>query len=435
MSALGRLGVRHRLLAAVVAAVAVALAGGVAGFHFLLEDQLESDARALVEAEAEAQASALDVRGGRIAVERSAGRADDVVWVFARGGTALVAPRVSARLDAAARSLAGGPARTLRLGDERLLRAAPVVRGGVRFGTVVAAVSLRGYEETKHSALVGSVILAGALLGGVAILAWVVLGRAFAPVARMTEQAASWSEDELDRRFDLGEPYDELTRLGATLDGLLERIAASLRHEQRFTAELSHELRTPLARIGGEAELALRRERTPTEYREALEAIARSAGQMTRTVDALVAAARQEAGLSRATSDVRDAVRAAAEGAPVAVSLPPEPVPVAAGAELVRRMVEPLLQNALRYGRPPVTVEVARSGRRATVRVLDAGPGVAVEEAGRIFEPGERGGAATDAEGAGLGLALARRLARSAGGDVTVEPGERGNFRLDLPLA
>ena len=65
----------------------------------------------------------------------------------------------------------------------------------------------------------------------------------------MTEDAASWSEHDLDRRFDLGEPYDELTRLAATLDGLLERIAASLRHEQRFTAELSHELRTPLARI------------------------------------------------------------------------------------------------------------------------------------------------------------------------------------------
>ena len=65
----------------------------------------------------------------------------------------------------------------------------------------------------------------------------------------MTESAASWSEHDLDRRFDLGEPYDELTRLAATLDGLLGRIAASLRHEQRFTAELSHELRTPLARV------------------------------------------------------------------------------------------------------------------------------------------------------------------------------------------
>ena len=102
------------------------------------------------------------------------------------------------------------------------------------------------------------------------------------PVSRMTADAAAWSEHDPDQRFHRGEPYDELTQLAATLDRLLERIAASLRHEQRFTAEISHELRTPLARISGEAELMLRRQRTTDEYREALAAIKRSAEQMTR---------------------------------------------------------------------------------------------------------------------------------------------------------
>ena len=79
----------------------------------------------------------------------------------------------------------------------------------------------------------------------------------------MTEQAEAWSEHDLDRRFGLGEPHDELTRLASTLDRLLDRIAASLRHERRFSAELSHELRTPLAKVTAEAELALRRPREP----------------------------------------------------------------------------------------------------------------------------------------------------------------------------
>jgi len=86
----------------------------------------------------------------------------------------------------------------------------------------------------------------------------------------MTEQAAAWSERDLDRRFHLGEPHDEVTRLGATLDGLLDRISASLRRERRFSAELSHELRTPLANLTAEAELALRRDREAAEYRQAL---------------------------------------------------------------------------------------------------------------------------------------------------------------------
>ena len=115
----------------------------------------------------------------------------------------------------------------------------------------------------------------------------------------MTEDAAAWSEHDLDRRFELGDPYDELTRLAATLDALLDRLAASMRHEQRLTAELSHELRTPLARISAEAELALSRPRTGDDYRAGMEAIGRSAEQMTRTIDALMAAARQEARVER----------------------------------------------------------------------------------------------------------------------------------------
>ena len=143
------------------------------------------------------------------------------------------------------------------------------------------------------------------------------LGRALLPVSRMTEDAAAWSEHDLDRRFDLGEPYDELTRLAATLDACSTGIAASVRHEQRFTAELSHELRTPLARISGEAELALRRRaHARTSTARALEAIERSADQMTRTVETLVAAARQEAGARHGRrSDARDAVDAAVDSA------------------------------------------------------------------------------------------------------------------------
>ena len=176
----------------------------------------------------------------------------------------------------------------------------------------------------------------------------------------MTDDAADWSEHDLDRRFNRGEPYDELTQLAATLDALLERLSASLRHEQRFTAELSHELRTPLAKIAAESELALRRERTGEDYRASLEAVQRNAEQMTRTVEALVAAARQEAGLSRATSDARDGVRAAvdavrghaeAAGIETELVLPEAPVQVAIEPELLERIVQPLLDNALRYGR------------------------------------------------------------------------------------
>ena len=206
---------------------------------------------------------------------------------------------------------------------------------------------------------------------------------------------------------------------------------------------LSLEPRTPLARISGEAELMLRRERAADEYREALGSIQRSADTMARTVEALVGAAQQEAGLTRTTSDVRDVVSCAIgssrqNGALVAirVSLPDEPVRVAVDGQLAERMLQPLLDNATRYGRSVVNVRVDRSNTVASIAVDDDGPGVAGDERDTIFEPGRRGRASVGHDGAGLGLALAQRLARSAGGTVTAEPDEAGGrFTLKLPLA
>src|SRR5262249_58810991 len=135
------------------------------------------------------------------------------------------------------------------------------------------------------------------------------------------------------------------------------------------------------------------RERAAEEYREALESIGRSAEQMTRTVDALVAAARQEAGLTRTTSDVRDVVSTAVgnarqndAGVQIEVSLPREPVRVSVDAELAERMLQPLLDNATRYGRSAVSVTVARASSAATIEVDDDGPGVSADERERIFD-------------------------------------------------
>ena len=442
-----RVGVRTRLLATIVGVVALALALAVTAFTLILDRQLSANATSRAKADAEAELSALDIQGGTIVTRETfdEGTLDSQVWVFA-GTRTIEAPstrRAGQATNDLARSLAGGPERARDLNGTTRLYAVPVIQHGTRYGTVVSAVSLEPYEQTRNTALTGSLILAGLLLVAITLVSHWMLGKALRPVSRMTSDAAAWSEHDIDRRFEVGDPYDEITRLGATLDGLLGRIAANLRHEQRFTAELSHELRTPLARITGQADLMLRRDRSPDEYRAALTAIARNADEMTRTVDALIAAARHEAGLSTATCDARDAVqrvvdnvRPHAGGVTFDLTLPPEPTRIGADQDLVERMIQPLLDNAVRYGRSTVEVSMVRSGSTATIRVLDDGPGIAPDEASRIFEPGTRGLAATGrGDGAGLGLSLARRLARSAGGEITVRPeASGGEFTLALPL-
>jgi signal transduction histidine kinase len=219
------------------------------------------------------------------------------------------------------------------------------------------------------------------------------------------------------------------------------------RQEEHLEAELAHELRTPLARISAEAELALRRPRSEDEYVAALEVVKRSAEQMTRTVNTLLAAARGEPCLVRSTADAGDAAAvtiancwplAAARGIEIEIDVPPVPMLVGVHGNLVERILQPLLENACRYGRSRIRISLARGVNGVLVILEDDGPGVDVEDRERIFEPGVRGSAASPdaAASAGLGLALSRRLARTAGGEVSLGDAARGaQFLVALPAA
>jgi signal transduction histidine kinase len=233
--------------------------------------------------------------------------------------------------------------------------------------------------------------------------------------------------------------------IGIDVDGSRH---ARLRQEERFAAELSHELRTPLAKICAESELALCRARPVDEYVAALEVVRRSAEQMTRTVNTLIAAARNEPRLVCATADAGDAAvatiancwpLAAEQGIGIEIDVPSSPALVGVDGGLVERILHPLLENACRYGRSRVRVSVARADCGVLVALEDDGPGVAAEERDSIFEPGVRGSAATPdsyVSGAGLGLSLARRLARAAGGDVSLgAPATGALFLVQLPAA
>jgi len=443
------LGIRRRLLLAIVAVIAAAVAALLVGFKVLLANSLDNNSRDLLRSRATQQLALLRADHGRLTFldAPDAAGPDASVWVFSRGKV-LEQPRAGARVHAAARSLAGRPRRFLDIqGSDTRLYAAPVVVKSQRIGTIVVASSLAPYEETRHVALIGSLIFGVIVLALVAVASRWLLESSLTPVRRMTRQAATWGERDLDHRFALGEPYDELTELAATLDGLFDRLAASLRHEQRFSAELSHELRTPIARVLAESELALRRERPPEEYRSALEVVHRNAQQLAKIVDALVAAARHEAGAARGTADAyavaADVSEACASlvsdrGVELDVEEPDRPARLGIDADLAERILQPVLENACRYGSTRVRVTIER--RDSTVRyvVADDGPGVSPDEQERIFEPGVRGrlGEAGGPDGAGLGLSLARRLARSTTGDVEVLEDEHGGrFLVRLPAA
>src|SRR5437879_1414585 len=361
-------GLRRRLLLSVLVAVGLVLVALIAGFNLLLRERLHEEASNALVARSSAELAAVRRSGDRLSVpEINDGAAvDGQAWVFA-GRRVLERPRAPVANERAAISLdRGGRRRSLDVAaTETRLYAVPIVIDGRRLGTVVAAVSLRPYNRTEKIALIASLLLGVVVLVVVGAAARLLIAEALRPVGRMTAQAAKWSDADTGRRFQLGPPRDELTQLAATLDGLLDRVATSLRHEQRFSAELSHELRTPLANVIAEAQFGLRHARTEGEYRAGYEQVLASAQQMRRTLDTLLAAARVESQPARGTGDATAAARAAAEacmavaaerGVEVEVRPPAVRLRVGVETDVAERVLAPLIENGCRYGEHEVAV-------------------------------------------------------------------------------
>jgi signal transduction histidine kinase len=249
---------------------------------------------------------------------------------------------------------------------------------------------------------------------------------------------AEWSDHDLDQRFDLGTPRDELTALSATLDALLARIGASIRHEQRFSAEVAHELNTPLSGLRAEAELALQANATDAERREALTHIMRTTDRMVAVIRTLLDAARTSGEHSPGSSDASTALSVAidaiateanAQGIEIRADAPGASLLAGADVDLIAQALHPLLDNAVRHAEHRIDVHLERRADQVVFAVGDDGPGITPELNGRIFEPGS-----SDHGSAGLGLPLARRLARACAGDVTLAASDHGAcFELSIP--
>jgi signal transduction histidine kinase len=426
---------RNRVLLTSLVTLAVGLGALVVAGNLLLAVRVHAEVSDQLHAEADAQVAALAVGAGGVRVREvpNDARLDRRAWVL-DGARVIERPEnASAALERAAVAL-GRAGRVAErdapgAGDLRL-RAEPVrAPGGRVVGAVVVAVPTEPLERLQKEVLAGSLVIAAIILLGGGLALRRAIDRALEPVAQMTRSAQAWGAHDLDRRFDLGPPNDELTGLAATLDGLLARIAASRRHEQRFASEAAHELRTPLAGIVGRAELALE-ETGPdadAERRAALEAVVRQSRRMSEAVETLLAMARGELSPTQGEADLEALAR---EHEDVAILAPPG-LPRAEGEpEVLRRALAPLVANARRHAAGQVTLELSAHGDRVRVAVRDDGPGLDPADVERVFEPGYRG---DGGGGAGLGLPLARRLAQSCGGDVTAGPGPGGCFVLELP--
>lgn len=324
-------------------------------------------------------------------------------------------------------------------------------RGGDRRERVRVAVQVAGeaapfgaLEERFRRGLLlalGGALVVGGL--GAAALAHLSL----APLRRLASEVDAIGATSLERRVAAERLDPELRRVATAFNGLLGRLEEAMVRQRQLVSRASHALRTPVATILTRAEVALRRDRDPSAYREALEDVAGAARESAALVAHLLtlsrldeqrgAIAREDVPVRRVADDVVRLLSPRAEEAGVSIEAEvPDGLRARANPAALRELLEALLDNALHYtprgGRAGVRAEPVASW--CVLTVWDTGPGIAPAERSKVFERFYRGASAeaSGRPGSGLGLAIVKAIADAHGAHVAV--GERPGGGLEVTI-
>ncbi len=282
----------------------------------------------------------------------------------------------------------------------------------------------------------------------VLVPSWIV-SRALRPLETLSQKAEEIGPDDPAARLPEDGVAAEIRGLVAALNRALGRLAGAYERQRRFTSDAAHELRTPLGAMRTLCEVALRRPREPEEYRETLQRLLGRIQKMGELVEHLLLLSRIQNGsggehfrpvdLAVVARNAAEAHIPAAEASGVRLEvMVSEPVEAIGNALLLEECVSNLVENAIRHTLPGGRVAVeARPGPPPSIGVADTGEGIPPEHLPHIFERFYRADSARSRRhgGAGLGLAIAREIARLHGGEIRVEsqPGRGSRFELRLP--
>ena len=339
---------------------------------------------------------------------------------------------------------------TVDIGEQRFrVLSTPVRRDNEVVGVLQVAEELDEAVLTLRRLLL---ILLTTVPATLALASWggaFLAGRALTPIDHLTRMARQISTLDLSRRLGLPLRNDELGRLAATFDTMIDRLEQAWHRQRQFTADASHELRTPLTAIRGQIEVALSEERSADDYRAVLETVLSQNVRMSRLVGDLLMLARADAGLqlhcepldlAQLARDVGEQLQPLAETNGLQLHVcAPEAVPVMADEDRLLQVFFNLVENALKYTPPGgcVTLACQSESTDALLIVSDTGPGIPPDALPHIFDRFYQVDESRQQVrgGEGLGLAIVHTLVEAHGGTIAVQSnvGTGTTFHVRLP--
>jgi two-component system OmpR family sensor kinase len=314
---------------------------------------------------------------------------------------------------------------------------------------VMVGVSLQDRRD-EMTQLAATLAISGA--AAVCVLcagSWLALAAALRPVEQMRRQAAGISETGSESRLTLTRGGDEITRLGHTLNQMLDRIEDSVERERRLIDRTSHELRTPLAIQRIDLDLALSGRQSAEELAAALASVSEENEHLTRLTDDLLILARSRGGtlpvqlvettLTDLLDDARSTILAASRNSASAhITYSAADARVRVDCAWFRQAVINLVDNAVRHtpADGQVDVRIGHDNGTVTLVVEDTGPGFDDQFLLQAFEPFARRGAADASSGStGLGLAIVQAIAEAHRGDAWAENRPEGGSRVTVAVS
>ncbi|MBI2093776.1 MAG: HAMP domain-containing histidine kinase [Candidatus Omnitrophica bacterium] len=338
---------------------------------------------------------------------------------------------------------------TIQLPQEHYrLLAHPVMEQGRVLYIVLIADSLEQVDEFLRQLRNWLLVLAPLALLLTSLVGWLLTNAAMEPVSQMIEKAQRIGSGHLHERIEVPKTGDEVERLAATFNEMLERVEQMVKRMRQFSAAASHELRTPLTIMQGELELLLRREREAEEYKRVLQVQLDTVKEMTHTVEQLLMLARSEVvdgalewrsvELSSLVHEVMRTLKTPNNGNRCELLLNiKEPVLIQGEPHLLTRLLTNLIDNAIRYtpATGHITVRVDAVDTEACLCVEDTGKGIPPEEMPHIFDRFFKPTLSASPHSTGLGLGLCRWIAEVHHGrlDVSSYPEQGTRVTLWLP--
>jgi signal transduction histidine kinase len=286
-------------------------------------------------------------------------------------------------------------------------------------------------QDTAELAI-GFLVALPILLGIVVLGGWWIGRKALAPIRQITTAAEEITAERLDRRLPVSENRDEIGRLATVLNEMFDRLDRSFRQAARFSADASHELKTPLTILRSSIEDLLESPKLAEDDRRAVAALLEQTRRLSSITESLLLLSRADVGrlqLDLTLTDVSEIVAACvedarimAEGRGISIETDlPEHLDAVVDAGRVEQILLNLLDNAVKYNHDGGRVKVGAEGDGnggLSIFVGNSGPGISREHAPQLFERFFRSDAVMGIPGHGLGLSLARELARAHGGDL-----------------